>query len=633
VSILDGGFRIGSTRTRTRPHGNLLVLKVAVILAFGVLTARLASMQLVHGSDYARRAEQNHIRAENILPPRGLVLARDGEPLVENVGVYTAMLIPEFLPDEAERRQGIYLWVETHLGVPALQVQAMVQEAEDDRRADRAIPIQQYLTKEQALMLEESSADMPGLSLATTPGRRYIAGEAFSHILGYIGPQSPGEAKQLGEQGYAPNEPVGKDGVEARYEKELRGQAGYSANEQDAEGHLVDVLESKDPVPGNNLRLSIDLDLQTYVTQLLKDSMGEARQAAAVVMSAKTGELYALASVPTYDNNIFGERGKHEAEYERLSKDSRKPFLNQALWPATPGSVFKLITASAALEEGLVTPQTWRDVDSSVLWVKGENGQLYPLVDWRAHGSINLYGAIAWSSNIYFYMASCGILGESKGLAKNAEESAVTLGYYARGFGLGQATGIDLGGETDGIIPGPEYKRRVHTGPQFDPSEREWWYGDTCSMGIGQQDDQATPLQIARMTAAVANGGTLLTPHLMADVTSASGEVVRRASVEAKSVPVRPEHLAVIREGMRQSVADGAGKLAQQPGVQIAGKTGTAEFKVGGITREHAWFTGFAPFDDPEVVVTVYFDLGWGGDKAAPVAGKIMKYFMDNVKQ
>jgi penicillin-binding protein 2 len=459
----------------------------------------------------------------------------------------------------------------------------------------------------------------------------------FSHVLGYIGPQTPEEHEELRGEGYALNEPVGKSGIEFAYEADLKGTPGVIAAEQDAEGHILEVLESVDAVPGNGVKLAIDAGLQRYVADLLANSLtgddahGDATTAAAVVMSPKTGEIYAMVSIPTYDNNIFNAPERRENEYEALLEDERKPLLNQAVVPSAPGSTFKLVTAAAALETGRITPATTRDVSSKTLMVTGENGELYPLVDWRAHGVVDLYKAIAWSSNIYFFQASCGILGESRGLAKDTETSAVVLGYYARSFGFGKATGLDIGGEDPGRVPDPAWKRRVHA--DDPPGDREWYYADTCFMGIGQGDVTATPLQVAVMTAAVANGGKVLKPHVAKEIVAPDGTTVRAIEPEWTEVPVDEEYLADIREGMHQSVGYGAGSRAAVTGLDIAGKTGTAEFYLpNGKLSEHAWFTGFAPFNDPEVVVTVYFDIGVGGNKAAPVAGQILRYFSEHVE-
>ena len=639
MSILDGGFRGPSSPSRNRPHGNLGVLRIAVLGMFAILTIRLVSMQIIDGDDYARRSRENHIRATNILPARGLIFDRNGEQLVQNVGIYTATIVPEFLPKGANgrpdliARSEIYLWMERNLQVPALEIQQRVKAAEIDKLEGQPISIQKYLTKEQAIMLEEASTGMPGVSLTVTPGRDYKTDESFSHILGFVGPQTAEDYRELHKKGYQLNERVGKSGLESRYEAELRGQAGLSANEVDAQGRIIQTLRTQDAAAGNSLRLSIDKGLQEYVWQLLEDSRQEAKVAAAVVMSPKTGAVYALVSYPSFDNNIFAQADVRGAEYDALLKDPRHPLLNQALSAAAPGSVFKLITAAAALQEGRITPSTGRNVPNKDLEIKTETGQVDYLRDWRAHGYVDLYSGIAWSSNIYFFQASCGILGENKGLGKDAEDSAVRLGAYARMFGLGQATGIDIdAGEADGVIPSPDQKRRTHSGSDFNKEDREWYYSDTCFMGIGQGDVSATPLQIARMTAAVANGGKLLTPTVVSEVVGPDGKTVRGPKVEAKQVPVNASYLADIRRGMHESVGYGAGSRAQVAGLDIAGKTGTAEFFDKGVKYQHAWFTGFMPFDDPEVVVTVYFDLGVGGDKAAPVAGKILDYFARHVK-
>ena len=635
MSFFDGDLQHSPTPVRTRPHGNLTVLRIAVVALFAILIAQLVNMQIVKGDEYAERSRQNHITRKDILPTRGLIYDRNGNPLVENVGVFTAVVTPLFLPDSQEDRYRIYQRLEELIGVPALEVDALVKEAEEENREYIGIPVAKYLTHEQALMVEEASTYLPGVSVDIKPGRNYIAGEAFSHILGYVGDQTAENRPKYEALGYALNEPVGMEGVEAWYESALRGEKGYTAAEQDAQGQLIKALQTKDPVPGNSLKLSIDQGLQNFVAEYLRDTLGDSKTAAAVVMSPKTGEIYAMVSLPTYDNNIFNQPERNEDVYRALVTDEeRKPLLNHALLPETPGSTFKLITAAAALQEGNITPETWREIPSAILEFKGENGEVYYFRDWKAHGGLNLYGAIAWSSNIYMYMASCGIPQEGiKGLGDDPEESAMILAYYARAFGLGPPTGVDTGGEFYGTIPTPEWRRRVYEGPEFNDSDREWYYANTCFMGIGQDSVTASPLQIARMTAAVANGGKLLRPHVMKEIISPDGEVVDTAKVEATDVPVDPGYLAVIREGMRLCVTDGACKLGAVDGWTSAGKTGTAEFFKDGVKLQHAWYTGFAPYEDPEVVVTVYYETGWGGDKAAPAASAILKYFKDNVQR
>lgn len=643
MSILDGGFSAPSQPSRSRPHGNLRALRIAVVVLFAILGLQLLRMQVLRGEEFRARAEENYVRIASILPPRGLIYDRDGVPLVQNTGVYQVSITPDLLPslpEGREKRYQIYLALEEITGMSALSMQGEVNEAEELGRGYIEITFDQVLTKEQALKIEEQSVALPGVRLVVTAGRKYIEGTNLAHILGFVGKQQAEDGTFYLDQGYQFNELVGRSGVEATYETALRGKPGLSSNEEDAFGTVISALKTRDPVPGGNLQLAIDLDLQNFVAEQLEANLKEAKVAAAVVMNAKTGEVYALVSYPGYDNNLFSDTEKFATEYPRLAADPRKPFLNWALSSEAPGSTFKLLTAAAALQEGNITPQTGRNVDSTRLEIKGENGVIYYLLDWNAHGWVDLYSGIAKSSNHFFYQASCGVPHEGKpglGNTYDVEKQALILADYAKDFGFGGPTGIDIGGESNGIIPTPLWKREVHSGPDFFPSDQEWYYADTCFMGIGQGDVKATPMQIARMTAAIANGGTLVTPHVGKAVLDTTGKVTSQITPSTTKVPVNAQHLADIREGMRQSVQDiaGAGVLANRPGYNIAGKTGTAEF--GGIDPttgkqyQHAWFTGFAPFDDPTFVVTVYFDLGIGGEKAAPVAGNILQFAMDNV--
>lgn len=620
----------------TRPKGNVNLLRIAVIALFALLVVRLVDMQIVRGSEYDERSRNNHIQSQQILPARGLIYDLQGRPLVENVGYYSATIVPELLPDDDEERRTLYLYLEQLFDVPALEIQARVVQAEAEGTEGQALPVKKHLTREEALHLREVEADMPGVSVTIQPGRRYIGGETFSPLLGYIGLPDQEEWPRLREQGYQFNQPVGKTGIELRYESELRGMVGWASNEVNAYGDIVNVLQTEEPAPGNSLRMSVDLDLQNYIAEILRESMGEATKAAAVVMDVNSGAVLGMVSVPTWDNNIFSQVDLHEEELERLLEDPRKPLLNQALNPSAPGSTFKLVTAAAALEEGNITAETGLNVDSRIRYFEGDNGTLYPLYDWDVHGYVNLHSAIARSSNHYFYMASCGLPNEARpGLGSDVHDSAYRLRYYARAFGYGRPTGIDTGGENAGIIPDPEWKRESRTGEMFNPEDREWYYADTCFMGIGQGDVTANPMQVTRMTAAIANGGRLVTPRTVWDVLSPNGEVVRSFEPEWEEVPVEDQHLADLREGMIQSVQRdwGAGHRADIAGLEIAGKTGTAEFiDEDGRELEHAWFTGYYPANDPQVAVTVYFDIGVGGAKAAPVAGKILEYY-DELQQ
>ncbi len=623
--------------TRVRPRSNLTALRIAVLVLFGILAIRLADMQIIKGSEYQERSRNNHIQAEQLLPARGLILDAQGRPLVENVGLYSATIVPELLPEAEEKRRVLYRYLERILDVQELDIYALVTQAEAEGAESQAMVVKKHLTREEALKVREVEADMPGVSLTIQPGRRYIGGDTFSPLLGYIGLPSAEEWPRLREQGYQFNQPVGKMGIELQYESQLRGTVGWSYNEVNAYGDVVNVLETEDPVPGNSLKLSLDRELQDYIEEALLGGMKGATKAAAVVMDVNTGAVLGMVSVPTWDNNIFSEIDLREEEYRQLLTDPRKPLLNQAVNPAAPGSTFKLVTAAGALEEGNIVPETGLNVTSRTRWFEGDDGVMYAFEDWAVHGYVNLHSAIAKSSNLYFYMASCGFPDEGRpGMGSDIYDSAYRLRYYAQRFGYGRPTGIDTGDEAPGIIPDPEWKWESRDHPMFNPEDREWYYADTCFMGIGQGDVTATPLQVTRMTAAIANGGNLVVPRTVWEVLSPDGEVVRTYEPEWEEVPVDPQHLHEIRQGMIMTVhgQDASGRLAHAPGLRVAGKTGTAEFTTPeGLELEHGWFTGYYPYDDPQVAVTVFYDRGSGGLDAAPVAAQIFAFFDELQKQ
>jgi len=591
-------------------------------------------MQIINRSDFAEKAENNRIIQTNLPAVRGLIYDRSGNPLVDNTVSFSASIVPSLLPVNEQKRYRLYLQLEKILDLPAIEIAKQIEEFEKKISQSGTLIIARNLSHEQALMLEQSTPDLIGVALEMDAQRTYLGGSALSHILGYMGAQTEIEWEELKTKGYGFNELVGKTGLEAFYENILHGTPGKATTEINAYGSKIQILDEIDPSPGQNIHLSIDLKLQKYIAELLEQGRGEANIAAAVVMDANTGELLALVSLPNYDNNIFSSANR-DTEYKKLINDPNLPLLNWSLNPAAPGSTFKLVTAAAALEEGRATAETSYNVDSLAHEFLGFDGRTYQFFDWRIHGLINLHEAIAWSSNIYFYMLSCGFPREElPGLGDDVEQSAVTLSYYARRFGLGSKTGIDLvTSESPGLIPTPEWKRRSRAGPNFEATEREWYYADTCFMGIGQGDVTATPLQIAIMTAAIANNGKLLTPRIATKITDIEGNLVEQKPTISTKIPVSQKNLQVIREGMRQAVENGSATLAKVEGIQIAGKTGTAEFIASdGTTKEHAWFTGFAPFDSPEIVVTIYFDLGQGNLKASPIAAEIMRYYLSKMR-
>jgi penicillin-binding protein 2 len=367
--------------------------------------------------------------------------------------------------------------------------------------------------------------------------------------------------------------------------------------------------------------LTIDVDLQREVARILEQHAGDSDNAAAAVMDVKTGELLAMVSLPSFDNNVFST-ALSSTELAALIEAPGKPLVNHALaerYP--PGSTFKTIVGAAALQEGVATTSTTiasrgyitieNEFDPNVVYV-------YP--DWAELGALDFYDGIAMSSNVYFYYLAGGYPNE--GFQGLGEERVAA---YARAFGLGSPTGIDLPGESPGLVPDATWKS--------DNLGEPWTLGDTYNFGIGQGYVAATPLQMLTAVTAITNGGQLLTPHVVKELVGSHGNVLEEIAPEARTtVPVAPEYLDALLAGMRKSVTDGVARPAAINGVSVAGKTGTAEFGAArddGTHETHGWFVGFAPYEDPEIAVVVFVQRGTGGADASPAAAQIFDYYFN----
>jgi penicillin-binding protein 2 len=606
-------------RARRQPPGRghpiFALLRALVILLFGILMVQLVRLQVIDGDEYAERAEINALREVQIAADRGLIFDREGRPLVRNTARFSAAIVPGDLPDRGE--PGIYSQVERVTGVPAAEIEEMVAEGIEDRGEYEPVVIKTDLDEEAALTLRELEPVTPGVRLIVEPAREYLTGSLLSHILGYTGALSDEEYADLGGQGYLIQDFIGKTGVELTYEPVLRGRPGKKLIEVDALGRELRTISERVPLDGSNLYLTIDLELQRAVQQTLEEQVQPGDNAAAVVMDIKTGEVLSMVSVPGYDNNVFSGP-LSEKDLAALVEAPGKPLVNHAIaerYP--PGSTFKTIVGAAALREGIAATST---TITSRGYITVENeydpNVLYVFKDWAALGALDFYGGIAQSSDVYFYYLSGGKADE--GFAGLGEQR---VARYARAFGLGELTGIDLPGESPGLVPDSQWKEET--------LGESWFVGDTYNFGIGQGYLSVTPVQLLTAVSAIGNGGKVLTPHLLREVQDGHGNVLQtnEASVR-KSVPVEREYLDIVREAMRQSVTRGVAKDAAVPNVQVAGKTGTAEFGspyFDGTHDTHGWFVGFAPYDDPEIAVVVFLERG-GGSDAAKVASEIMDY-------
>jgi penicillin-binding protein 2 len=614
-------------RSETRaPRGRelfqrrFLLLKALIILLFGVLLLQLVRMQIVDHDHYSAQANSNRLRTVPVLPARGLIYDRNGVQLVSNQPIFSAAVVPADVPKDKvlEVVAGLSLMT----GVPPQDIANKIASA---KLKDPQTPlvIKPNIDDATAFKLREQQSSLPGVQVLVESVRKYPDGTEVSDVLGFVGRIDEAEYNDLKNGGYQLNDHLGKTGVEYTYESALRGTPGYDLEEVDATGKAVKTVASVPPLPAGNLVLSLDLDLQKHVTQFLQAGLGSSQNAAAVVLDVHTGEILSLVSLPSYDSNILTEP-IDENKLDGLLNDPNKPMLNHAISEVNPpGSTFKMVTGSAALQEGVASPSTTITSNGS-LTVQDEYtaGKVWVMKDWAVLGTMDFYHGLAMSSDVYFYYLSGGYYRD--GVTVFQGLGADRLARYARDYGFGAKTGIDIPGEAAGNVPDPAWKEQT--------VGEVWTLGDTYNFGIGQGYLTVTPMQLIRVTAAIANGGDLPTPHVAKEVVDAQGHVVQSiAPPPEHKIMVSPDNLAIMREAMRQAVVYGPARTGASRNVTIAGKTGTAEFgeqtSSGTYVYSHAWYTGYAPIDNPQVAVLVYLEKGIGATNAGPVAKQIFDYY------
>lgn len=643
----------------------LVVFRSLVIVAFLALLGQLWRLQIVRGAYYQQAADVNRFRLEQNPAPRGVIYDRRGHLLARNMPQSTVSLVPAYLPEDEMERRALLSDLAELIDVPLigrppsrLPTDSVQPALESEPKPEPGIldileeaqlaPYRPALLKagvprEVAMILEEEHLDWPGVLVQVEPVREYLYGALTSQILGYVGPIPEEQAKAYEDQGYDPNRHlVGLTGIEYTFEEELSGQDGQKLVEVDVAGREVRTVgEPKTSAPGYNLQLALDLELQQAMEEILGQYLRtfHKKQAAAVAMNPQTGEILGLVSLPSYDNNAFTGGISSEA-LEALQKDPDLPLVNHAIsgmFP--PGSTYKIIVASGGLEENVVTTAT-RLHCGGILWLPNrfypEDPSLaQPFYCWiyhnyhGSHGTLGIISALGQSCDIFFYQVGGGYRDRFEGLGEER------LGYYAELFGMGARTGIDLPGEAPGLVPTAKWKRVNYS--------ESWVTGDTYNMAIGQGFVLATPLQVLNIAAVIANGGTLYRPQIVREVVDGEGNVVKAFAPDViRQLPLSPETLDIVRQGMRAAVA-GPGATAWQidvPGVAVAGKTGTAEFFIDrnkdgipdrdreGNLPTHAWFISFAPYEDPEIALVVFvFGGGEGSAIAVPISNEILNYY------
>ena len=582
------------------PHRNLSpvqalpirIRKAILCVGIGclVLLLRLWYLQVLEGDRYFTLSTNNRLRVRVVEAPRGFILDRHGEVMVENRPTFDLYATPEDVKNPTE----VAATLADILKVPPSDIETRLTET---RARSQALLLRKDLDEAMMVAVEERRLDLPGINLRIRPIRAYPIASMAANLLGYVGEINQAQLQREEYRDFRPGESLGQSGVERRFDAFIRGVDGGEQVEVDARGRALRVVSRTDPRSGSNVFLTIDRRIQEAAEAAMAGKKGTV-----VAMNPTTGEILAMVSRPSYDPNLFAQRISGE-DWQRLATDASHPLQNrafQAQYP--PGSIFKLIVAIAGLESGAITPET-KFPDPGYFMLGNHRFD-----DWKkgGHGVLDLRGAIVNSCNVYFYQ---------DGLRTGIDE----IVRVSRAFGLGEPPGLGLGDEAKGSLPNPNAKSR---------GQPPWTAGNTVVSSIGQGMVVTSPMQLLAMVSAIANGGTIYRPWVVKKIVSLSGEVLEEYEPEPiRQVHVKPETLAFIRQAMLGVVEEGTGARAKVPGVPIGGKTGTAqvvkkgEEKRHAELKDHAWFASFAPVDNPQIAVVVLVENGgFGGLVAAPVA-------------
>lgn len=607
-----------------RPLGNinkmdpaeLTVLKKRIdaataimLLIVGILVLRLWHLQIQQGSEYQQRSESNRIRVQQLAAPRGNLLDRHGETLVTNRPRFNVIWIRDDTPHASEV-------VRQLASIIDLDTTQILDRIRAGANQPRYIPtrIKEDIDWPTLVTIENNSFNLPGVQIEVQPHRDYRYHNMASHLVGYLGEISRQELEQHRGGDYRQGDYIGKMGLEKLFDTYLRGEKGRKYVEVDVHGFAQKQLQMQEPLPGNDLQLTLDLEMQRAAEAGLKDRAG-----AVVAMEVDTGRLLTLASAPTLPLDAFSG-GISRSVWQELLDDRRAPLVNkpiQSQYP--PASTYKMVTAMAALEEDIITADSTFYCGGSTVF----QGHRYHCWKREGHGHVDLERGMAESCDVYFYQ-----LGQRLGVD--------TLARYAQKLGLGRKTGVVLEHEKDGLVPTREWKRRRFNEP--------WQDGETLSVSIGQGFNLVTPIQVTRMTAAVANGGRFYRPLLVTGIIDPEGEVLREFQPELEEeTPARDSTWKLLQKSLEAAVMNeqATGRSARIEDITVAGKTGTAqvvrlaqvelfedEDDIPYHFRHHAWFTAYAPAEDPEVAVTVLVEHGGGGGaEAAPVAKEVLEAY------
>ena len=593
----------------------LLIAGGFVLLAFSALFGRFFWLQVVQHDYYQTRAEDNRISLVPILPNRGLILDRNGVIMARNYSAYTLEITPSRVADLDTMIDSLAQVIEIRM-----KDRKRFRKLLEESKNFESLPIRTRLSDDEVARFIANRYRFPGVDIKARLFRQYPYVESASHLLGYIGRINDNDIERIedkeAEDNYRGTEHIGKTGVEQKYEFDLHGQTGFEQVEVDAGGHAVRLLSRIPPVAGNNLTLTVDSKLQAVVEQAFGD-----RRGALVAIEPSTGGILALVSMPGFDPNLFVD-GIDSQNWDALNTSLDKPMVNRALsggYP--PGSTFKPYMALAALELGKRTPQ--QTIFDPGYYNFG--GHQFRDDKKGGHGTVDMYKSIVESCDTYYYM-----LANDLGI----DNIAAFMGQ----FGFGSRTGIDIEGESQGVLPSPAWKKKRFKRPE----QQRWYAGETISIGIGQGYNTYTPIQLAQAVATLANNGIMYRPHVVKFITDTrTGVVTPIEPRPLRTIPLKPQNIEFIKQAMIGVNKEGTGARAFAGAEYVsAGKTGTAQMfslkgekytegRVKERLRDHALFIAFAPADQPKIALAVLVENGgFGAQAAAPIARQVFDYYL-----
>jgi penicillin-binding protein 2 len=603
-------FRHG-TETSDAIKKKIRVFAILVVISFLCLWMRIWYLQILKWQYLTGLSENNRVRMVTLPASRGMIKDRNGETLVSIRPAFNLYLTPEDTQDLDSSLDKLSQRI-------SLDREKLKKEITHTKSFQEVL-IKGDISREEVAFVEENNMSLPGIHIKAEPLRNYVFNDLASHTLGYLGEISKARLESRNDPKYKQGDFVGKNGLENIYETLLRGEKGYKEVEVDVSGRELKTLRKLPPESGNDLILTLDVRIQRELEKLMTGTAEISRNGSAVVMKVQTGEIIAITSKPSFDPNKFAA-GISPTNWNELVTDEWHPLQNRSIhgqYP--PGSTYKIVTALAGLEEGLIKPDTSIYCPGHFKLGRGR----YRCWKKTGHGAVDLHDALVQSCDVYFYT-----IGHRLGID--------TIAKYAKRFGLGSPTGLGLSREKNGLIPTTQWKLLNRKEP--------WLLGETISASIGQGYNLVTPIQQAIMMAAVANGGIILKPYLVKRIEGSERQSRKEFYPEIISqIGVAPDHLEQVRKALRDVVngARGTGKKSRLKNIIVSGKTGTAqvvrmksneELEKGEIIpvkyRDHAWFVAYAPYEKPEIAVAIIVEHGGhGGATAGPIAGKIFKEY------